>query len=65
MEWCCKPGEILSFNEQVGERTVEKGYRSAPMIVADKSLQNAIPAEGCPKHPPPYIMPQFAPDWML
>jgi vancomycin resistance protein YoaR len=36
------PGEILSFNEQVGERTAEKGYRSAPMIVADKSLQPAI-----------------------
>lgn len=37
-----QPGEILSFNEQVGERTAEKGYRSAPMIVADKSLQPAI-----------------------
>jgi vancomycin resistance protein YoaR len=37
-----QPGEILSFNEQVGERTAEKGYRSAPMIVADKSLQDAI-----------------------
>lgn len=37
-----EPGEILSFNRLVGERTAEKGYRSAPMIVADKSLQNAI-----------------------
>lgn len=37
-----QPGDILSFNGLVGERTAEKGYRSAPMIVADKSLQNAI-----------------------
>jgi vancomycin resistance protein YoaR len=36
------PGEIVSFNEVVGERTAEKGYRAAPMIVADKSLRDAI-----------------------
>ena len=29
------------------------------MIVADKSLQDAI-GEVCPRHPPPYTMPQFA-----
>ncbi len=37
-----QPGEILSFNGLVGERTAEKGYRAAPMIVADKSLRDAI-----------------------
>lgn len=37
-----QPGEILSFNKVVGERTAEKGYRSAPMIVADKSMKDAI-----------------------
>lgn len=36
-----QPGEIISFNETVGERTAARGYKSAPMIVADKSLQNA------------------------
>ena len=28
------PGEEFSFNEVVGQRTVERGYRSAPIIVA-------------------------------
>ncbi len=37
-----QPDEILSFNGLVGERTVEKGYGKAPMIVADKSLQDAV-----------------------
>ena len=37
-----QPGEVLSFNQVVGERTAEKGYRSAPMITADKSFRNAI-----------------------
>lgn len=36
------PGGVISFNEVVGERTAEKGYRAAPMIVADKSLRDAI-----------------------
>lgn len=27
-----KPGETFSFNESVGERTVEKGYQEAPVI---------------------------------
>lgn len=27
------PGEIFSFNKVVGERTVERGYKSAPIIV--------------------------------
>ncbi len=30
------PGEIFSFNQVVGQRTVEKGYRSAPVIINGK-----------------------------
>lgn len=37
-----QPGEVLSFNGVVGERTAEKGYKAANMITADKSLQPAI-----------------------
>lgn len=29
------PGETFSFNEIVGERTVEKGYRNAPIILGE------------------------------
>ena len=29
------PGEVFSFNEIVGERTPEKGYRSAPIILGE------------------------------
>lgn len=29
------PGEVFSFNEVVGERTVEKGYRNAPIILGE------------------------------
>ncbi|NLL42722.1 MAG: VanW family protein [Firmicutes bacterium] len=29
------PGEVFSFNGTVGERTVEKGYRNAPIILGE------------------------------
>lgn len=29
------PGEVFSFNEVVGERTVERGYRNAPIILGE------------------------------
>lgn len=29
------PDEVFSFNEIVGERTIEKGYRSAPIILGE------------------------------
>lgn len=29
------PGEVFSFNEIVGERTIERGYRNAPIIVGE------------------------------
>jgi len=30
------PGEVFSFNQVVGKRTVEKGYKSAPVIINGK-----------------------------
>lgn len=35
-----KPGEELSFNETTGPRDLNKGYKNAPVIAADKSLQD-------------------------
>jgi len=32
------PGEIFSFNEVVGERTGEKGYKEAPMFVNNRTV---------------------------
>lgn len=29
------PGEVFSFNEVVGERTVERGYKNAPIILGE------------------------------
>ena len=29
------PGEVFSFNEIVGERTIERGYRNAPIILGE------------------------------
>jgi len=34
------PGEVFSFNEAVGPRTAKTGFRPAPVIMPDKSLQN-------------------------
>ena len=34
------PGEVFSFNETVGPRTAKTGFRSAPVIMPDKSLQD-------------------------
>ena len=34
------PGEVFSFNEVVGPRTAKRGFRSAPVIMPDKSLQD-------------------------
>jgi vancomycin resistance protein YoaR len=33
------PGEVMSFNRVVGPRTVERGFRDAPVIVADELEQ--------------------------
>lgn len=41
-----KPGEIFSFNRQVGRRTLEKGYKSAPVIV-DDNLKNDLGGGVC------------------
>ena len=30
------PGGVFSFNERIGERTVERGFRSAPVIIKDE-----------------------------
>lgn len=35
------PGRVVSFNLTTGERTLETGYRKAPVILADKSLADA------------------------
>ncbi len=37
-----KPGEVLSINELVGERTAEKGFKSAPAIMDGKKLTNEL-----------------------
>ena len=33
------PGEVFSFNEATGQRTIEKGYRSAGAIAAGQSIE--------------------------
>lgn len=34
------PGEIFSFNESVGPRTKEAGFKTAPVIMPDKSMKD-------------------------
>jgi len=34
------PGEVLSFNQVVGPRTAKAGFRPAPVIMPDKSMQD-------------------------
>jgi len=34
------PGEVLSFNKAVGPRTAKAGFRPAPVIMPDKSMQD-------------------------
>ncbi|MBE7022458.1 MAG: hypothetical protein E7414_04520, partial [Ruminococcaceae bacterium] len=34
------PGEVFSFNRVVGERTTEKGYREAPVLIAGEEEQD-------------------------
>ncbi len=34
-------GRVVSFNGTTGERSLENGYKNAPMIKADKSLEDA------------------------
>jgi vancomycin resistance protein YoaR len=36
------PGEVISFNGLVGERTYARGYRAAPVIMPDKSLKDDL-----------------------
>ena len=36
------PGEVFSFNQATGPRTAATGYLPAPVIMPDKSLQDAI-----------------------
>ncbi len=40
-----KPGQVVSFNETVGERTYERGYKDAPDIMADASMEE-VPGGG-------------------
>jgi len=35
------PGQVVSFNETVGERSYERGYKDAPVILADMSFAEA------------------------
>lgn len=35
------PGQTFSFNEAVGRRTVARGFRPAPIIMPDRSLQDS------------------------
>jgi len=36
------PGEVFSFNKVVGKRTAQAGFKLAPVIMADKSMQDDI-----------------------
>jgi len=36
------PGEVISFNDLVGERTYANGFKAAPVIMPDKSLQDDL-----------------------
>jgi len=36
-----EPGQVFSFNETVGRRVVERGFRPAPIIMPDRSLQDS------------------------
>lgn len=36
------PGEVFSFNDSVGPRTTSTGFKMAPVIMPDKSLQDGI-----------------------
>lgn len=38
------PGDVFSFNGVVGERTAEKGYQAAPIIVGEK-MENGLGGE--------------------
>ena len=42
-----KPGEVVSFNQTTGERTVANGYKAAPVIMADKSMQDDLGGGVC------------------
>ena len=35
------PGQVFSFNETVGRRVVERGFRLAPIIMPDRSMQDS------------------------
>jgi len=34
-----KPGDVFSFNDQVGERTAENGFKNAPVIDGTRTIQ--------------------------
>lgn len=36
-----EPGEVFSFNEVVGRRTVERGFKPAPIIMPDRSMRDS------------------------
>lgn len=36
------PGEVFSFNQVVGNRTAKAGFKPAPVIMPDKSMQDGI-----------------------
>jgi len=42
-----QPGQVVSFNETTGERTVANGYKKAPVIMPDKSLQDELGGGVC------------------
>lgn len=44
---CVEPGQLVSFNDTVGNTTLENGYRLAPVIQYDKSLKDAAGGGVC------------------
>jgi len=42
-----EPGQEVSFNQTTGERTKENGYKAAPVIKADKSLEDDLGGGVC------------------
>ncbi|HHY83646.1 MAG TPA: hypothetical protein GX505_13365 [Clostridiales bacterium] len=42
-----QPGQVVSFNATTGERTVANGYKKAPVIMPDKSLQDELGGGVC------------------
>ena len=49
------PGDIFSYNDTVGERTIERGFQSAP-VIANGQLVPESEGESV-RFPPPFMQP--------